>query len=167
MNAYAKMPTTTRNVAITGGLGLLGTELVQALRKTACPRTTVRVLLIDALPSSVQHRIINTTQLPSLLREENPHGKNVNTNVFSAGATTPAEERYTRDSAVRLVRGDVASDEIVDALQRFMTESEATSVSDQATVSIFHLASVMSAHGEADFDEAFRVNIDGEHDFMI
>ncbi len=54
-----------------------------------------------------------------------------------------------RDDRLEIVRGDITDPATVLAL------------CDRDDLSVFHLASVLSGTGEADFDLAFRVNVDG------
>jgi len=63
----------------------------------------------------------------------------------TADASPPA----WADSRVALVTGDISDRRTVDAL------------CDREDISVFHLASVLSGGGEADFDRALSVNLDG------
>lgn len=61
------------------------------------------------------------------------------------------------DSPVSFLREDVTSPDLARAMKCIAAESNGDSL-----LSIFHLASVMSAEGEIDFERALSVNIDGE-----
>lgn len=61
----------------------------------------------------------------------------------------PEAPPFADDKRVRIVVGDIADRAIVDDLI------------DNATTSVFHLASIVSGEGERDFDAAMRVNLDG------
>ena len=63
--------------------------------------------------------------------------------------TAPDERPAGLDDRVAFVAGDVADRATVDGLI------------DRDDISVFHLASVVSAGGEKDFDLALRVNLDG------
>jgi nucleoside-diphosphate-sugar epimerase len=65
--------------------------------------------------------------------------------LFDAAGAPPA----WADSRVELVIGDIADRQAVAAL------------CDRDDISVFHLASVLSGGGEADFDLALSVNVDG------
>jgi nucleoside-diphosphate-sugar epimerase len=64
-------------------------------------------------------------------------------------AVVPPERPPGLDDRVELVAGDIVDRDIVFSLV------------DRDDISIFHLASIVSAHGEQDFDLAIRVNLDG------
>jgi len=64
-------------------------------------------------------------------------------------AQVPAEQPAGLDGAIALMVGDIANREHVAA------------VIDRDDVCVFHLASVVSAGAEKDFDSAMRVNLDG------
>ncbi|WP_373088537.1 D-erythronate dehydrogenase [Sneathiella sp.] len=53
------------------------------------------------------------------------------------------------DTRLRYISGDIAN------------PAEMKSLIDEATDSIFHLAAVVSAHAEEDFDLGYRINLDG------
>lgn len=68
--------------------------------------------------------------------------------------------------AVSVVRGDLSCSDVAAAVMSFGAADACSSdgggaAAEASSLSVFHLASVMSGHGEEDFDEAIRVNIDG------
>lgn len=70
------------------------------------------------------------------------------------------------DEAVSVVTGDLGCTSVAAAIKSFVSaDVESNSVAAAAaaatSLSVFHLASVMSGQGEQDFDEALRVNVDG------
>lgn len=133
------------SVVISGGLGLLGSEVAAAIYlKNAATRGVAvsRVLLIDAVSSSHQTKQQHRIRDDILSLRYRPD---------AGAARAEAEAPLT----ARVIRGDVESVEIAFEIERFAAEAN-------GEVSIFHLASIMSAQGEADFEEAFRVNVNGE-----
>ncbi len=58
------------------------------------------------------------------------------------------------DSRLECVKGDIAELEMVEAAL------------DRETTSVFHLAAVVSAHAEAEFDVGYRVNLDGTRNVL-
>src|SRR5258708_6976786 len=58
------------------------------------------------------------------------------------------------DPRLQCVRGDIAQREAVEAAL------------DRDTASVFHLAAVVSAHAEAEFDTGYRVNLDGTRNLL-
>lgn len=69
-------------------------------------------------------------------------------------AVEPPERPAGLDGRVRIESGDVSDRERVRALL------------DRDDVSVFHLASIVSAGGELDFDAALRVNLDGTRNVL-
>ena len=65
-------------------------------------------------------------------------------------AAFPAEP----DPRLQCIKGDIAELEVVEAAL------------DRDTASVFHLAAVVSAHAEADFDMGYRVNLDGTRNLL-
>ncbi|CAM9368378.1 unnamed protein product [Hapterophycus canaliculatus] len=94
-------------------------------------------------------------------------GRRILRHVLSTGA----EDQHNGNAAaagaaVSVVRGDLACSAVAAAIKSFATDdgngsASSSSSSPSSPLSVFHLASVMSGQGEADFDEAIRVNIDG------
>lgn len=69
------------------------------------------------------------------------------------------------DEAVSVVKGDLGCASVAAAIKSFASaghENDNTAGATGASMSVFHLASVMSGQGEQDFDEALRVNVDGK-----
>src|ERR1700720_4749327 len=58
------------------------------------------------------------------------------------------------DARLQCVKGDITDADVVE---------EAL---DRDTASVFHLAAVVSAHAEAEFDTGYRVNLDGTHNLL-
>jgi nucleoside-diphosphate-sugar epimerase len=58
------------------------------------------------------------------------------------------------DPRLQCIKGDIAELEVVEAAL------------DRDTTSVFHLAAVVSAHAEADFDMGYRVNLDGTRNLL-
>lgn len=120
---------------VSGGFGLLGQRIVRHVLSTG--RGLVRVMIVDAAPC-----------------------------VQSGDKVGP----FAGDEAVSVVTGDLGSASVAGAIKSFVfadchdddrdTSAAATSAS-APSLSVFHLASVMSGQGERDFDEALRVNVDG------
>jgi D-erythronate 2-dehydrogenase len=58
------------------------------------------------------------------------------------------------DPRLQCVKGDIADLDVVEAAL------------DHDTASVFHLAAVVSAHAEAEFEEGYRVNLDGTRNLL-
>ena len=58
------------------------------------------------------------------------------------------------DPRLKCVKGDIADQDVVEAAL------------DRDTTSIFHLAAVVSAHAEAEFDMGYQVNLDGTRNLL-
>lgn len=69
-------------------------------------------------------------------------------------SATPARRPDGLDAWVRLVDGDIADPAVVARLI------------DRDEICVFHLASVVSAGGERDFDAALKVNVDGARNVL-
>lgn len=163
---------------ITGGLGLLGRRVLQHVVSTGGGR--VRVMVVDTQlpdgPDSGATASLAAATTGSIV-EDKPMGPSI-----SGRDEIPITEPVDDDSgdtaktgaaaaAVSFVSGDLGSGDVAAAIKRFANDdgdasatwSSSSSSSLSTPLSVFHLASVMSGQGEADFDEAIRVNIDGEH----
>lgn len=68
--------------------------------------------------------------------------------------TVPGEGSHGLDDRVSIVSGDISDRDTVFGLI------------DRDDISVFHLASVVSAEGERDFDLAMRVNLEGGHNVL-
>ena len=86
-----------------------------------------------------------------------------------------ARKLIERDEVKSLVLFDVAvPDALPDGLDGRVTmvagdisdSSQVTALIDQDDIAVFHLASVVSAGGEKDFDLAMRVNLDGGRNIL-
>lgn len=118
---------------ISGGFGLLGQRVLRQILSAG--RGRARVMVVDAA-SCVQY----------------------------AG-----EAGTFGDEAVTVVTGDLGCSSVTAAIKSFVSADSCTgdvrgsSAAKTAapSLSVFHLASVMSGQGEQDFDEALRVNVDG------
>lgn len=79
------------------------------------------------------------------------------------GAAAPIADDST--GAVSVVRGDLSCSDVAAAIKSFAGGDDGggdhAETTSSSTLSVFHLASVMSGQGEEDFGEALRVNIDG------
>lgn len=116
---------------VSGGLGLLGQRVVRHL--ISAGRGRVRVMIVDAAPP---------------------------------GGTLKGE--LTAGDAVSVVGGDLRCPDVAASIMSFASPDFCSGDGDSSagaaaasSLSVFHLASVMSGQGEEDFDEAIRVNIDG------
>src|SRR6185436_10541622 len=58
------------------------------------------------------------------------------------------------DPRLRCIKGDIAELDVVEVAL------------DRDTASVFHLAAVVSAHAEAEFDVGYRVNLDGTRSLL-
>lgn len=92
-------------------------------------------------------------------------GKRLAKSLLTRGRLTGPEG--TQENITELVLFDIAPDiDIVDDRLRYISGdiSDAETVTkliDDKTVSIFHLAAVVSAQAEEDFDLGYRINLDG------
>lgn len=137
---------------VSGGLGLLGQRIVRHIFATGLH---VRVMVVDAVDGDVGggHGGVRMDNLMPGLSSSNGHG----TDALNA----------------EIVRGDLGSPDVAAAIKSFACGDNATAAAATATsppssssLSVFHLASVMSGQGEQDFDEALRVNIDGTESYI-
>lgn len=133
---------------ITGGLGLIGQRILRSLIRSS-PPSDCAILVVDTAVHSPR--------------------------AFAAGALTDycsssgsretllacSNNKGDEPGSVSFVQGDIGSPAVVAALDGFAAERALV----DAPLTVFHLASVMSAQGESDFEQALRVNIDGEFDF--
>lgn len=137
---------------------MLGTRVLEALLRKASSSET-RAILVDTVAAT----------------------RNTTTELQFAHVTDDSS-LFTRGKyLIPVIRGDVGSPEVADALKRFVAEDWAgpqtsnnaavggalpvgrlLSSSPRLKVSVFHLASVMSAQAERNFAQAFRINVDGE-----
>lgn len=124
---------------VTGGFGLLGRRIVRHLLSaegSQAEGAAARVMVIDK-------------DLPGTMIEDYEIG------AVDADGGKPARGA----TSVSVVRGDLGSPHVAAAIKSF---AGAGGDGDATSLSVFHLASVMSAQGELDFAEALRVNIDGK-----
>ena len=118
---------------ISGGFGLLGQRILRHVLSAG--RGRARVMVVDAAPCVVP---------PD--DEADPFG----------------------DEAVSVVTGDLGCTAVAAAIKSFASagycgesDNRGAAATAASSLSVFHLASVMSGQGEQDFDEALRVNVDG------
>lgn len=121
---------------VSGGLGLLGQRVVRHIISGG--RGSARVMIVDAAPPV-------------------PGG---------AGDALPGELAGCDSEGVSVVRGDLRCSDVAASIVSFGTSNVYSTdgggaAAAASSLSVFHLASVMSGQGEQDFDEAIRVNIDG------
>ncbi|CAM9950292.1 unnamed protein product [Ectocarpus fasciculatus] len=160
---------------LSGGLGLLGQRILQHIVSSG--HGCVRVMIVD------------TASLQAAKSGGGPHaaaasgitgnpavgkGKGAKGEVLGSATARGAAAPIADDSssgAVSVVRGDLSCSDVAAAIKSFAggdgddggDHAETTSSS---TLSVFHLASVMSGQGEEDFGEALRVNIDGTRSLL-
>lgn len=141
-----------RKVVITGGLGLLGKRISAWFAGGFLKTGPVRLLVVDqtAEPGPDRSFVVG-----------HHHHLHLGSMVGQLSSVGDEAQR----TCISYVRGDIGNAEVSTAIKRFCAAS--SSWTDCANVdpevSIFHLASVMSGQGEADFDRALSVNIDGEN----
>lgn len=82
------------------------------------------------------------------------------------GGQEPIDEIVLFDARMPEVRPDDLDDRVEIVTGDIVDRDTVFSLIDQDDISIFHLASVVSAGGEKDFDLAMRVNLDGSRNVL-
>lgn len=159
-----------QKLVITGGLGLLGKRVLRRVISDGwLGQRRVRVMIVDkghdGLKLSGQPHL-DEAELSVIL------GQSLMSNLEAVVKDRSAAASRAR---VSVVRGDLGSAQVSAAIKEFAAEGDVDdeNVGDDVagpsswaakppSLSVFHLASVMSGQGEADFHEALRVNVDGE-----
>lgn len=120
-------------IIITGGMGLLGQSV---LRSVLSSRSCI----------SKQYTRVILVDTDNVFPPEVGDARGVDTSQHGSQSTS-----------VSTLRRDVGSPEFAAELRQLIMENGA-----YFPLTIFHLASVMSAQGEEDFERALHVNVDGE-----
>lgn len=154
-------------IVISGGLGLLGQRIIRHIFSTGLD---VRVLVVDTATPPVHGFDSAGSTAAGSGDRGGGDGDGGSKDEVLPGLSLKAE----------IVRGDLACPHVAAAIKSFASgggcaDSSATaaatttpsSLSLSSSLSVFHLASVMSGQGEQDFDEALRVNIDGADETIV
>ncbi|CAM9937474.1 unnamed protein product [Scytosiphon promiscuus] len=161
---------------ITGGLGLLGRRILRHLVSTGGGR--VRVMVLDAqLPENRDPTAtapLGGAAVRGGVEDELAHLSLPGCQeipVYEAEGLADDSNVASAAAAVSFVGGDLGCSDVAAAIKSFVNgdgNGSASSLpsSSSSSLSVFHLASVMSGQGEADFDEAIRVNIDGTRSLL-
>ncbi len=78
-----------------------------------------------------------------------------------AGDTAPIDAITLFDAVAPAARPDGLDDRVTIVTGDIADAATVASVVDRDDIAVFHLASIVSGHGEQDFDLAMRVNVDG------
>ncbi|CAM9975685.1 unnamed protein product [Ectocarpus sp. 12 AP-2014] len=154
---------------LSGGLGLLGQRILQHIVSSG--HGCVRVMIVDTAPLQAAKSGGPPTAASGITGDP-AFGNGAKGEVLGSSTARGAAAPIADDSsgAVSVVQGDLSCSDVAAAIKSFAggdggggDHAETTSSS---TLSVFHLASVMSGQGEEDFREALRVNIDGTRSLL-
>ncbi|CBJ32666.1 NAD-dependent epimerase/dehydratase [Ectocarpus siliculosus] len=155
---------------LSGGLGLLGQRILQHIVSSG--HGCVRVMIVDTAPLQAAKSGGPPTAAPGITGDP-AVGNGAKCEVLGSSTARGAAAPIADDSstgAVSVVRGDLSSSDVAAAIKSFAVGDDGggdhAETTSSSTLSVFHLASVMSGQGEEDFGEALRVNIDGTRSLL-
>ncbi|CAM9302953.1 unnamed protein product, partial [Ectocarpus sp. 13 AM-2016] len=142
---------------LSGGLGLLGQRVLQHIVSSG--HGCVRVMIVDTAPVQAAKSSGPPTAASGITGDP----------AVGNGANGEVLGSSTARGAVSVVRGDLSCSDVAAAIKSFAGGDDGGgdhAETASSTLSVFHLASVMSGQGEEDFGEALRVNIDGTRSLL-
>ncbi|CAM9444822.1 unnamed protein product [Ectocarpus sp. 8 AP-2014] len=154
---------------LSGGLGLLGQRILQHIVSSG--HGCVRVMIVDTAPLQAAMAGGPPTAASGITGDP-AVGNGAKDEVLGSSTARGAVAPIADDSsgAVSVVRGDLSCSDVAAAIKSFASGDDGggdhAETTSSSTLSVFHLASVMSGQGEEDFGEALRVNIDGTRSLL-